>query len=112
MPQIARAYGSAHANAAERAVGLIPPDDSVSATNQVGAHLSARRKIFLFPVVRDARWVVVDSDDPWHTANDDPVQSRRFARQLARFRADPRFERRFFEAGISVYQRRGPKPAG
>jgi hypothetical protein len=60
----------------------------------------------MFPVLKDARWVVVDRADPWHTANGDPTWSARFARELAFFRVDPRFQRIFEEEGISVFKRR------
>jgi uncharacterized membrane protein len=51
---------SAHDRVAARAVALIPPDAPVSSTNGLGAHLSARRRVFSFPVVGDATWVAVD----------------------------------------------------
>jgi uncharacterized membrane protein len=51
-----------HARVLAQAVALVPsdPDVAVSATNHVGAHLSARRRIFAFPTVKEAQWVVVD----------------------------------------------------
>ena len=105
-PEIGRAFGSAHARAAQRAVDFVPAGEPVSSTNQVGAHLSARPKIYMFPVLKDARWVVVDQADPWHTANGDPMWSARFARELALFRLDARFQRIFQEDGITVFRRR------
>ena len=51
---------SDHDRVAERAVALIPPSAPVSSTNGLGAHLSARRRIFSFPVIREAEWVAVD----------------------------------------------------
>jgi len=51
---------SAHDRAATRAVALIPPGAAVSSTNGLGAHLSERRRIHSFPVIRDAEWVAVD----------------------------------------------------
>jgi uncharacterized membrane protein len=51
---------TAHDRVAERAVSLIPADAPVSSTNGLGAHLSERRRIHSFPVVRDADWVAVD----------------------------------------------------
>jgi uncharacterized membrane protein len=51
---------SAHDRAAARAVGLIPSDVAVSSTNGLGGHLSERRRIHSFPVIRDAEWVAVD----------------------------------------------------
>ncbi|HEX7254495.1 MAG TPA: DUF2079 domain-containing protein [Gaiellaceae bacterium] len=51
---------SDHDRVAERAVALIPQDAAVSSTNGLGGHLSERRRIHSFPVVRDAEWVAVD----------------------------------------------------
>ncbi len=44
-----------HAGVARRALRLIPPGAAVSATNTLGAHLSERRRVFSFPVLREAR---------------------------------------------------------
>ena len=46
------------------ALSLIPPGVPVSASNQLGGHLSERLRIMIFPVVREANWVVVDRQDP------------------------------------------------
>jgi uncharacterized membrane protein len=51
---------SAHDHVAARAVDLVPSDAAVSTTNGLGAHLSARRRVFSFPVIREADWVAVD----------------------------------------------------
>ena len=51
---------SAHDRVAARALELIPPDAAVTSTNGLGAHLSARRRVFSFPVIGDATWVAVD----------------------------------------------------
>jgi uncharacterized membrane protein len=51
---------SAHDRVAARAVGLVPPSAPVSSTNGLGAHLSERRRVFSFPVIRDSEWVAVD----------------------------------------------------
>jgi uncharacterized membrane protein len=51
---------SAHDRVAARAVALVPADATVSSTNGLGAHLSERRRVFSFPVVREADWVAVD----------------------------------------------------
>ena len=49
---------------AERhAVRLIPKGVPVSASNVLGSHLSNRRRILLFPVIRDADWIAVDTAD-------------------------------------------------
>lgn len=51
---------STHDQVAEQAVALIPPDAPVSSTNGLGGHLSERRRIHSFPVVRDSEWIAVD----------------------------------------------------
>ena len=49
-----------HDRVAARALELIPADAAVSSTNGLGGHLSERRRIQSFPVIRDATWVAVD----------------------------------------------------
>ncbi|MEW6583812.1 MAG: DUF2079 domain-containing protein [Actinomycetota bacterium] len=49
-----------HAEALARAVAVIPDGEPVSASNAMAAHLSARRRVMVFPVVADARWVAFD----------------------------------------------------
>jgi uncharacterized membrane protein len=51
---------SAHDRIAGRAVGLIPTTAPISSTIGLGAHLSERRRVFSFPVIRDSEWVAVD----------------------------------------------------
>jgi uncharacterized membrane protein len=51
---------SAHDRVAARAVSLVPTNAPVSSTNGLGAHLSERRRVFSFPVIRDSEWVAVD----------------------------------------------------
>jgi uncharacterized membrane protein len=51
---------SPHDRVADRAIGLIPPNAVVSSTNGLGAHLSERRRIHSFPVIRESEWVAVD----------------------------------------------------
>jgi hypothetical protein len=52
--------------AAERhAVSLVPAGVAVSATNHLGSHLSARRYVYVFPTIKRANWVVIDTGDDW-----------------------------------------------
>jgi uncharacterized membrane protein len=55
--------GGERADALSRAIAIIPEDAVVSATNDAGAHLSARRRIYLFPrqtyPTDDTQWIVV-----------------------------------------------------
>lgn len=92
-----------HARAAQRAVDVVPPAEPVSATNTLGAHLSERRRVFSFPVLREARWVVVDTSRP--STRDRAVDPEGFRRGLARLRADPRFRVVFAEDGVLVFRR-------
>ena len=92
-----------HAEIAGRALRLVPGDAAVSATNTLGAHLSERPRIFSFPVLREARWVVVDRTRPsFRDQADDP---QAFAAALARIEASGRFEPVFDEDGILVLRR-------
>ena len=92
-----------HAEVAERAIDLIPDTAAVSATNTLGAHLSARRRVYSFPVLGEARWVVVDRTRPSH--RDQAVAPTEFAAALARLEARGRFEPVFDEDGILVLRR-------
>jgi uncharacterized membrane protein len=49
--------------AEQHAVRLIPEGVPVSASNRLGGHLSNRRRILLFPVIRGADWIAVDMAD-------------------------------------------------
>ena len=101
----------AHAGVARRALGLIPPDAPVSATNTLGAHLSERHRVFSFPVLREAQWVALDRTRPSYRDMADAPDL--FAVAYARFRADGRFELVFEKDGILVFRlRAGPSAAG
>jgi hypothetical protein len=76
----------------------------VSASNTLGAHLSERRRVFSFPVLREATWVVVDTERPsFRDAADAPVRA---ARALERLRASGRWETVAQEGGVLVLRRR------
>jgi uncharacterized membrane protein len=55
---------SSHDRIADRALELIPSQAVVSATNNLGAHLSARPRFLSFPVLDDATWVAYDGKHP------------------------------------------------
>jgi len=102
---------NARVDAMERAVRLIPPDAAVSATNTLGAHLSERRRIYSFPVLGEAEWVVVDRFRGSY--RDRAVAPGRFAAALARLRAGNRFEVVLDEEQILVLRlRAGSSAAG
>lgn len=94
---------SDHDRVASRALRLIPSRAAVSATNTLGAHLSARKRILSFPVLKGARWIAVDELRPSY--RDEAVAPARFALALSRVRADPRWKVVFDEDGILVLRR-------
>jgi uncharacterized membrane protein len=94
-----------HAAVARRALELVPPNAPVSATNTLGAHLSARRRVFSFPVVEEAPWVVVDRTRPSY--RDQTGRDAQFEAALARLRASGRYEVVFDDDGVLVLHRAG-----
>jgi len=93
---------TAHDRAAARVLSVIPPTAAVSATNKLGAHLSERRRIFSFPVLREARWVAVDLQRPSYL---DDARGLKFAAAFARLRRDPRWHVVRQEDGVIVLHR-------
>ena len=90
---------SEHDRAAARVIRAVPGDAPVSATNNLGAHLSERRRIFSFPVLREARWVAVDLTRPSYL---DDATGKKFAAAYARFRQDRRWQVVRAEDGVIV----------
>ena len=93
-----------HARVAATAISLIPPDAPVSATNTLGAHLSARRRVFSFPVLGEATSVTVDEQRP--SFRDQADSPTRFERAYAALRASGRFRVVFDQDGIVVLRLR------
>jgi uncharacterized membrane protein len=50
-------------SAQRAALSLVPADARVSATNHLALPLAERRYLYVFPVLKDADWVLVDSRD-------------------------------------------------
>ena len=91
-----------HDRIAERALELIPPNAIVSATNTLGAHLSARRRYLSFPFVEDATWIAADETQPGYGDRYAPVPT---AVQLAALRRNPEWKLVFEEDGVLVFHR-------
>jgi uncharacterized membrane protein len=99
--------GDAHTRALQQAVDMVPPGASVSATNGAGSHLSARRRIQLFPRIGLSNWVLVaDSVRAREVARDRPTLRppgyRAAARRLA---ASSRWKLVFSEENVRLYRR-------
>jgi hypothetical protein len=91
------------------ALALVPEGAPVTSSNDVGAHLSARRRVFSVPVLGDAEWIVVDLDEPWVTRRDSPILTddpevvRAFADEVER---RPDWAVAFRREGVVVLHRR------
>jgi uncharacterized membrane protein len=93
----------AHDAVLRRAVALVPDGAAVSATNALGAHLSARERILSFPVLARADWVAIDSTRLTFMDSLRPDRSRG---PLADLRRDSSWQIVFEEDGVLVARKR------
>jgi uncharacterized membrane protein len=91
-----------HDRIADRALRLIPGGAVVSASNTLGAHLSARRRVLSFPFVQDAAWVAVDETQPAYADRLAPLP---LATQVVWLRRNPAWRLVFERDGILVFRR-------
>jgi uncharacterized membrane protein len=91
-----------HDRIAAKALRLIPKSAVVSATNTLGAHLSARRRVLSFPYVQDATWIAADETQPGYADRYAPVPT---ALALAALRRDPDWRLVFEQDGVLVFNR-------
>jgi uncharacterized membrane protein len=91
-----------HDRIAARALTLIPKTAVVSATNTLGAHLSARRRVLSFPFVQDATWIAADETQPGYADRYAPLPT---AIQLAALRRNPDWRLVFEQDGVLVFSR-------
>jgi uncharacterized membrane protein len=93
-----------HDRIAAHALGLIPKNAVVSATNTLGAHLSARRRVLSFPLVQDATWIATDETSPGYADRLAPLPA---AVQLSWLRRNPEWRLVFERDGILIFHRSG-----
>jgi uncharacterized membrane protein len=98
-----------HDRVATRALRLLPDNAVVSASNSLGAHVSARRRVLSFPLLDDATWVVADERSPGYL---DRIAPLPYANALARLRRNARWRLVFEENGILVFRRESSAEAG
>jgi uncharacterized membrane protein len=91
-----------HDRIAARALELIPSGAVVSATNSLGAHLSARRRFLSFPYIEDAAWIAVDETQPGYADRVAPLPT---AAQIAWLRRNPAWRLVFEQDGVLVFRR-------
>jgi uncharacterized membrane protein len=93
---------SEHDRISGRALKLIPANAVVSATNTLGAHLSARRRFLSFPFVQDATWIAADETQPGYADRYAPIPT---AVALVALRRNPEWRLVFEQDGILVFRR-------
>ena len=93
---------STHDRIADRALRLIPDSAVVSASNNLGSHLSARRRFLSFPHIQDAQWIAADETQPGYGDRYAPLAN---AVSLAQVRRNPRWHLVFEEDGVLVFRR-------
>jgi uncharacterized membrane protein len=95
---------TSHDVALDEAVALIPKGAVVSANNNVGAQLAARRVSYIFPYFATADWVVVDTQHPFFY---DKENEKMHSLALGRLVMDPNFTSVFAKDGVYVFKRVG-----
>jgi len=91
-----------HDRVAARALSLIPRTAVVSATNTLGAHLSARKRVLSFPFVQDATWIAADETQPGYSDRYAPLPT---AIELAALRRNPDWRLVFEQDGVLIFNR-------
>lgn len=82
------------------ALSLIPGGVPVSASNELGGHLSERRYVYEFPYVLRSRWIIVDINDI--TQGDAPD----YKRVVRNYEHDRAWRTVFSSHGITVLRKR------
>jgi uncharacterized membrane protein len=100
------ALGSPRVSAKAHAVSLIPDGVRVSASNQLGGHLSEREYITTFPFGVSARWIIVDINDP--TYHDIAA----FKRKVRKYESDKAWRVVFSSRGVVVLHERPTRRSG
>jgi uncharacterized membrane protein len=95
-----QALGSPLVSAKAHAVSLIPDGVPVSASNQLGGHLSERRHIYTFPYAVHSRWIIVDVNDS--TFRDTAALKRK----LRTYETDKGWQTVFSSHGVTVLHER------
>jgi uncharacterized membrane protein len=95
-----KTLGSPLVAAKEHAMGLIPSEAPVAASNQLAGHLSARRIIYTFPSVRRARWIIVDPND------DTYMDAKGYQRVIRKYRMSNEWRAVYSSHGVTVLHKR------
>ncbi len=93
---------SGHAKVLDEAVATIPDGVVVSVNNNVGSHLSARRRVLTFPAYEGAAYVIVDEK---HPAYFDRIDLQRHQNALGKLVLDPRYQSVYARDDVYVFKR-------
>jgi uncharacterized membrane protein len=101
VADLAQARPSDPTRLAKRAaLALIPSTAPVSASNKLAGMLSARRHIYVFPVKHDARWTIIDANDPTYGGQ------KAYRRSIAKIVGNPAWRTVFRSHGVRVLYKR------
>jgi hypothetical protein len=100
LPRDVRALHSPLVSAKSQALSLIPGQVPVSASNQLGGHLSARRYSYIFPTVGQARWIILDVRDGTY------IDSNGYKRLIRAYRDKKEWRTVFSSHGVFVLHKR------
>jgi uncharacterized membrane protein len=100
--QATAAHVTEHDRIAAKALRLIPKTVVVSATNTLGGHLSARRRVLSFPYIQDATWIAADETQPGYADRYAPLPT---ALALSALRRNPDWRLVFEQDGVLVFNR-------
>lgn len=106
LPGDVQALGSPQVSAEAHAVSFIPSGVPVSASNQLGAHLSERRRIYTFPFAVHSHWIIVDVND--HTFSD----AAALKQKLRKYETDKAWRIVFSSHGVTVLHKRPTRTNG
>jgi uncharacterized membrane protein len=101
-PVVMRPLPEAYIENLDEAVALIPEDAKVSASNWIGPHLAHRRHLYLFPVIKDAEYVVIDLARPSYYTGVDRQRTYALARNLL---DDPEYRLMYSRDNVAVFER-------
>lgn len=93
---------TAHDVALDEAVRMIPAGAKVSANNNAGAQLAARRVAYVFPYFAGADWVLVDEKHPFFYDKEDEKMHQL---ALGKLVLDNRFISVYAKSGVYVFKR-------
>lgn len=94
---------SERSKVAYRFMKEIPDGESVSAQSDLAPHLSSRREIYVFPVIENAKYVLLDLQGETFPAQ---LLGVPYLDQVRRLRADLRYELILEESGFLLFRRR------